>query len=54
VRLLLALAYMHRLELRSIDFIPVFSQAILEIEVCVEISYSFDIFYDKESYMHRL
>ena len=47
VRLLLALAHIHGLESRSIDFVLAFSQAVLETEVYIEISYGFDRFYDR-------
>ena len=46
VRLLLVLSHIHSLETKLINFILSFPQATLEIELCIEISYSFKWFYN--------
>ena len=54
VRLLLALSHIHGLESKSIDFVLAFPQVVLDTEVCMEILYGFDWYYDNESCVLRL
>ena len=54
VRLLLALSHIHSLKSKSINFVLVFPQAVLDTEVYIEIPYGFDRIYDNEKYVLKL
>ena len=54
VRLLLALSHIHGLESHSIDFVLAFPQAILKIEVYMEVPFSFDHMIDREKHVLKL